>query len=147
MTTTVRQVIGQKGGQIHSLSPDATVFDALQCMKTNDIGGVLVTAGEDLRGIFTERDYARKVALMGRTSKEVRLSEVMTSNVLTVSPTQTIDDVMCIMTENRIRHLPVVERGALVGVITIGDAVKAVIAEQQATIHHLESYITGDLAT
>ena len=145
MTTTVRQVLESKGEKIFTVSPDSTVFAALECMQTNDIGAVLVTEGEHLRGIFTERDYARKVALHGRSSKDVRISEVMTANVLTISPSQTIDDVMNMMTENRIRHLPVVDRGKLVGVITIGDTVKAVIAEQQATIQHLESYISGEL--
>lgn len=147
MTTTVRQILLEKGDAIHALRSDATVLEALECMQKNDIGGVLVTEGEDLRGIFTERDYARKVTLKGRNSKDAKVSEVMTKNVLTISPSQTIDDVMCMMTENRIRHLPVVERGKLVGVITIGDAVKAVIAEQQATIQHLESYISGELGS
>jgi len=147
MTTTVRQILEGKGKgkAIFAVSPNATVFEALQCMQANDIGGVLVTEGEHLRGIFTERDYARKVTLQGKASKEIKVSEVMTANVLTISPSQTIDDVLEMMTENRIRHLPVVEKGKMAGVITIGDAVKAVIAEQKATIEHLESYISGDL--
>ncbi|MCB1915331.1 MAG: CBS domain-containing protein [Rhodocyclaceae bacterium] len=145
MTTTVRQILDGKGGAVFSVAPNATVLEALQCMQANDIGGVLVTEGEHLRGIFTERDYARKVTLQGKASKDVKVSEVMTANVLTISPSQTIDDVMAMMTENRVRHLPVVEKGTMLGVITIGDAVKAVIAEQQATIEHLESYISGDL--
>ena len=147
MTTTVRQILESKGNAVHCLSPQATVFEALQCMQTNDIGGVLVTEGEHLRGIFTERDYARKITLQGKASKEITIAEVMTANVLTISPSQTIDDVLEMMTENRIRHLPVVEKGKMVGVITIGDAVKAVIAEQRATIEHLESYISGDLGS
>lgn len=147
MTTTVRQILKEKGDSVFALGPGATVLEALQCMQGHDIGAVLVTEGEHLRGIFTERDYARKVTLQGRASKDSRLSEVMTANVLTISPSQTIDDVMCMMTENRVRHLPVVEKGKLVGVITIGDAVKAVIAEQQATINHLENYIAGELGT
>ncbi len=147
MTTTVRQILESKGNAIHCVGPKATVYEALQCMQTNDIGGVLVTEGEHLRGIFTERDYARKVTLQGKSSKDITIAEVMTANVLTISPTQTIDDVLEMMTENRIRHLPVVEKGKMIGVITIGDAVKAVIAEQRATIEHLESYISGDLGT
>ncbi|MCB1927007.1 MAG: CBS domain-containing protein [Rhodocyclaceae bacterium] len=145
MTTTVRQILDGKGDAVFAVAPNATVLEALQCMQANDIGGVLVTEGTQLRGIFTERDYARKVTLQGKASKDVKVSEVMTANVLTISPSQTIDDVMAMMTENRIRHIPVVEKGTIVGVITIGDAVKAVIAEQQATIEHLESYISGDL--
>ena len=90
MTTTVRQVLESKGEKIFTVSPDSTVFAALECMQTNDIGAVLVTEGEHLRGIFTERDYARKVALHGRSSKDVRISEVMTANVLTISPSQTM---------------------------------------------------------
>ena len=145
MTTTVRQILDGKGDAVFAVAPSATVLEALRCMQANDIGGVLVTEGTQLRGIFTERDYARKVTLQGKASKDVKVSEVMTANVLTISPSQTIDDVMAMMTENRIRHIPVVEKGKIVGVITIGDAVKAVIAEQQATIEHLESYISGDL--
>ncbi|MCB1895689.1 MAG: CBS domain-containing protein [Zoogloeaceae bacterium] len=145
MTTTVRQILDGKGDAVFAVAPSATVLEALRCMQANDIGGVLVTEGTQLRGIFTERDYARKVTLQGKASKDVKVSEVMTANVLTISPSQTIDDVMAMMTENRIRHIPVVEKGTIVGVITIGDAVKAVIAEQQATIEHLESYISGDL--
>lgn len=147
MTTTVKQILQGKGNAIFSTRPEATVRDALEVMQVNEVGGVLVIEGDDLRGIFTERDYARKVTLKGKNSAECKVSDVMTKNVLTISPSQTIDDVMCMMTENRIRHLPVVEKGKLVGVITIGDAVKAVIAEQQATIQHLESYISGELGT
>ena len=147
MSTTVKQILEGKGNAIFSLKPSDTVLEALQCMQANDVGGILIMEADDLRGIFTERDYARKVTLQGHASKDLKVADVMTTNVLTISPSQTIDDVMCMMTENRIRHLPVVERGKLVGIITIGDAVKAVIAEQQATIQHLESYISGELGT
>ena len=147
MTVSVRQVLEAKGSQVHSVSPGATVFEALEAMAKHDIGAVVVAEGECLCGIFTERDYARRVILKGRTSRETRVGELMTPNVLTVSPSQTIDDCMQLMTENRVRHLPVVERGQLIGIITIGDAVKTVIADQQATIRQLSSYIAGDLAS
>jgi CBS domain-containing protein len=116
-------------------------------MAKHDIGAVVVAEGDCLAGIFTERDYARKVILKGRTSREARVGELMTPNVLTVSPSQSMDDCMALMTENHVRHLPVVERGRLVGIVTIGDAVKTVIADQEATIRQLSSYIAGDLAS
>lgn len=146
MSTSVGQILERKGSKVFCTSPDTSVLDALKVMAENDVGAVLVTEGTRLLGIFTERDYARKVVLHGRSSRDSKISELMTSNVLTVSPTQTLDSVMQMMTENRIRHLPVVDHGSLVGIVTIGDAVKAVMAEQAATINHLASYISGDLA-
>jgi CBS domain-containing protein len=145
--TTVRQILdNKKSSQIISVGPDTTVFDALQLMASKDVSAVLVLENERLVGIFTERDYARKLILRGRSSKETRIGELMTQNLLTISPSQTVDDIMSIMTENRFRHLPVVERGQLIGIVTIGDAVKAVIDQQQQTINHLAGYISGDLA-
>lgn len=147
MTTTVRQILAYKGATAHSVAPDATIFDALTMMAEHDIGCVLVVKNERLEGIFTERDYARKVILKGRSSKDAKVSDLMTPNVCTVSPSQTLDDVMNIMTENRFRHLPVVDHGKIVGIVTIGDTVKHVILQQEATIQHLSSYIAGDIAT
>ena len=146
MTTSVRQVLEGKGSATLSLPPSATVFEALEAMAKNDVGSVVVADGDCLLGIFTERDYARKLILQGRSSKETRVSELMTSNILTVSPTQTIDDCMAMITDNRVRHLPVVEKGRIVGIISIGDVVKAVIADQQRTIQQLSSYIAGDIS-
>ncbi|MCB1913103.1 MAG: CBS domain-containing protein [Rhodocyclaceae bacterium] len=146
MSTSVGQILERKGNKVFCTQPDTSVLDALGLMAENDVGAILVTEGSRLVGIFTERDYARKVVLHGRSSRDSKISELMTSNVLTVSPSQTLDSVMQMMTENRIRHLPVVDHGALVGIVTIGDAVKAVMAEQAATINHLASYISGDLA-
>jgi CBS domain-containing protein len=145
MTTSVRQVLEAKGSATFSLSPGATVYEALELMAKNDVGSVVVADGDCLLGIFTERDYARKLILQGRSSKDTPVSDLMTSNILTVSPTQTIDDCMAMITENRVRHLPVVEKGQLVGIISIGDVVKAVIADQQRTIQQLSSYIAGDI--
>ncbi len=147
MTTTVRQILQGKGGTIHTVTPQSSVFTALELMAKHDIGSVIVTEGNRLVGIFTERDYARKVVLRGRTSKDATIGELMTQNVLTVSPSQTIDDCMAMMTNNRFRHLPVVERGEITGIITIGDVVKSVIADQEATINQLHGYIAGDLQT
>lgn len=145
--TTVRQILeGKKTAAVISISPDASVYEALELMATRDVSAVLVLEANRLVGIFTERDYARKLALKGRASKQTLVSEMMTQNLLTISPSQTVEDVMAIMTENRFRHLPVVERGQLIGIVTIGDAVKAVIDAQQTTIRQLEGYIAGDLS-
>ncbi len=145
--TTVRQILdNKKSAQIISVTPAATVFDALQLMSSKDVSAVLVLENERLVGIFTERDYARKLILQGRSSKDTKIGELMTQNLLTISPSQTVDDIMAIMTENRFRHLPVVERGQLIGIVTIGDAVKAVIDQQQQTIKQLAGYISGDIA-
>lgn len=146
-TVTVRQILEQKGAATHAVSPDVSVLDALSVMARHDIGSVLVTQNDRLAGIFTERDYARKLVLKGLNSKEATVGEVMTPNVCTITPSQTLDAVMNIMTENRFRHLPVVDHGKIVGIVTIGDVVKAVIDQQEKTINHLSSYIAGDLAT
>lgn len=145
--TNVRQILdGKKSQQIHSVSPQTSIFEALELMASKDVSAVLVLENERLVGIFTERDYARKVILKGRSSRDTKISELMTQNLLTISPTQTVEDVMAIMTENRFRHLPVVERGQLIGIVTIGDAVKTVMDQQQQTINQLAGYISGDLA-
>lgn len=146
MSITVKEILSGKSTQLHTVTPGTSVYEALDLMARTDISAVLVLEGERLVGIFTERDYARKVALQGRNSKESRIGDLMTQNLLTVSPSQDVDDVMAIMTENRFRHLPVVDRGQLVGIVTIGDAVKAVIAEQGQTIAQLSSYISGEIA-
>jgi CBS domain-containing protein len=146
MSTTVKQVLEQKGSGTYSVSPDATILEALEIMAKHDIGAVLALEGSRLVGIFTERDYARKVAIKGLSSKDAKVGELMTQNVCTITPSHTIDDVMSIMTQNRFRHLPVVDHGAIVGIITIGDVVKTVIAEHEATIAQLSSYIAGDIS-
>ena len=145
--TTVGQILARKSTQIHSVSPDHSVLDALKLMAGKDISAVLVIEGERLVGIFTERDYARKVILQGRNSRESRIGELMTQNLLTVSPTQTVEEIMAIMTENRFRHLPVVDHGQVIGIVTIGDTVKAMLDQQQQTIRQLSGYIAGDLTT
>lgn len=145
MTTVQAILASKKGRPIISVSPDDLVFDALSKMASHDISAVLVLEGDRLAGIFTERDYARKVVLQGRSSKDSRIGELMSSNLVTITPSQTVDDVMNIMTSKRFRHLPVVEHEQLLGIVTIGDAVKAVIDQQQETIRQLSGYIAGDL--
>lgn len=145
--TTVGQILERKSAQIHSVSPDHSVLEALKLMAGKDISAVLVIEGERLVGIFTERDYARKVILQGRTSRDSRIGELMSQNLLTVSPTQTVEEIMTLMTENRFRHLPVVDHGKLIGIVTIGDTVKAMLDQQQQTIRQLSGYIAGDLSS
>jgi CBS domain-containing protein len=143
MGATVRQILQSKGSRIWSVAPQATVFEALVLMAEKDVGAVLVVENEKLVGIFSERDYARKVVLKGRSSKDTLVSELMTSDVFYVNPNQTIDECMALMTNKHFRHLPVLDNEKLVGIITVGDAVKAVIADQEVMINSLENYIRG----
>jgi len=147
MAATVQQILEKKGNASYAVTPDTTVLEALRIMAERNVSAVLVMERERLTGIFTERDYARKVVLKGLASKDTKVGDLMTPNVLTVSPSHTIDDCMCIITNNHVRHLPVVEQGKVIGIISIGDAVKSVMEQQQATINHLSGYIAGDLST
>ena len=141
MSATVRQMLAGRGAVI-SVTPSTTVFEALQRMADHNIGALLVMNGDRLAGIFSERDYARKVALRGLTSKDTTVGELMTGKVITVGPAWTADQCMALMTEHHIRHLPVVEGDRVLGVISIGDAVKAVVDEQHFVIGQLTDYIT-----
>jgi len=145
MIETIRQLLNRKGYDVVSISPEATVYEALELMAKEDIGAVLVMDGDRLLGIFSERDYARRCILHNRRSKETKVKELMTSNVFTISPSASINDAMELMTKHHIRHLPVVENGKVIGVISIGDVVKAVIENQEHVISHLEGYITGKM--
>jgi CBS domain-containing protein len=138
---TVKQLLSVKGGQIYTIRPDAKVYEALELMADKDIGALVVTEGSRLVGVISERDYARKVRLHGKWSHDVPVREIMTDDVVTVDPSRTVEDCMALVTEHRIRHLPVTDGGRLIGIISIGDLVKEVIAEQQETIRQLESYI------
>ena len=138
---TVRQLLQAKGSQIYAIAPDARVFDALKLMAEREVGALVVTDGGRLAGIISERDYARKVILHGKSSHDIQVRDIMTSKVITVQPGQTVEECMALMTEKRIRHLPVTEGERLIGVLSIGDLVKEVIAEQEQTIKQLESYI------
>lgn len=140
---TVKQLLQAKGRDIWTISPDATVYEALLFLAEKDIGALLVLEDETLKGILSERDYARKVILRGKSSRDTPVREIMTTKVYYVRPDQTIEDCMALMTERRVRHLPVLENNEVVGVISIGDVVKAIISEQEFIIEQLENYIAG----
>ena len=141
---TIRLLLDKKGSDVWSVPPDSTVYDALRLLDERDIGALLVIRGEELVGILSERDYARKVALKGKTSMKTPVSEIMTDKVVVVEPERTIEQVMAIMTERRLRHLPVVENDKVIGVVSIGDLVKEIIADQEFIIEQLETYIAGE---
>lgn len=141
---TVADILKSKADQqVYAVAPTATVYEALRLMAEKGIGALLIQKGEDIQGIFTERDYARKIVLMGRSSGDTPVQEVMTTAVLFVQPSDSTQACMQLMTGKRLRHLPVMEAGKLVGLISIGDLVKGIISEQQFTIAQLEHYIHG----
>jgi CBS domain-containing protein len=140
---TVAAILDSKGREAFSTSPDATVFEAIQELADRNIGALLVMQNNQLVGVFSERDYTRKVALHGRSSKETRVREVITGRVVTVSPSTPVSECMRLMTENRIRHLPVVDEERVEGVVSIGDLVNFTMNAQRATIEQLHSYIAG----
>jgi CBS domain-containing protein len=139
--TIVRQLLDRKGRAIFSVAPGAPVLEAIRAMAEHQVGALLVMEDETLAGIVSERDYARKVILLGRSSADTPVRDIMTSAVITVQPDTTIDRCMQLMTDRHVRHLPVVDGGRVVGMVSIGDLVKAVIAEQRQQIEQLESYI------
>ncbi|HSN39537.1 MAG TPA: CBS domain-containing protein [Burkholderiales bacterium] len=138
---TVRQLLQAKGSTVHSVTPETRVIDALRLMAEKNIGAVLVVADGRIAGIMTERDYARKVILLGKSSHDIPVREIMSDKVVSVKPGQTVEECMTLMTNKRIRHLPVKDGDKLVGLLSIGDLVKEMIAEQEQTIRQLESYI------
>jgi CBS domain-containing protein len=140
---TVRQLLGMKKAEVFAVGSDAAVIDAIRLMADKSIGAVLVMQGQRLVGIVSERDYARKVVLRDRASSTTRVSEIMTADVVTVDPNDSVEHCMQLMTERRFRHLPVVEGSAIKGVISIGDLVKAVIEDQRRDIDQLQRYIAG----
>ena len=139
----VRDILEHKGRNVWSIEPDASVFDALKLMAEKDIGALVVLDGGNLVGIISERDYARKIVLLGRASPTTQVKEIMTTDVVCVDPERNVDECMALVTERRVRHLPVLENGKLIGLISIGDLVKSIITEQQFIIEQLERYITG----
>lgn len=141
MVTTVRQMLS-RGGTVHSVTPSSTVLDALKLMADHNVGAVLVMEGDTLAGIFTERDYARKVILKGKSSRDTLIGEVMTGRLITIDPTWTAGQCMALMDEQHIRHLPVLDGDTVVGVISIRDANRAVVEEQKFAIRQLENYIS-----
>jgi signal-transduction protein with cAMP-binding, CBS, and nucleotidyltransferase domain len=144
LTGKIGALIEKKGGRVWSWAPTATIYDALTMMAEKGVGALLIVDEGKLLGILSERDYARKVLLKGRSEKETAVTEIMSSPVVSVSPSQTVEECMHIVTDKRIRHLPVMEGGRIVGIVSIGDLVNWVITAQRETIHHLEAYIAGN---
>ncbi len=140
---TVADILQTKGSEVWTIPPETIVFDALKVMADRNVGALVVIDGANVAGILSERDYARKVILHGKSSRELKAREIMSANVYFVGPGENIEDCMAMFTNQRVRHLPVLQDGQLIGIISIGDVVKAVIAEQEYTIKHLENYITG----
>ncbi|HYC43870.1 MAG TPA: CBS domain-containing protein [Burkholderiales bacterium] len=138
---SLKQLLAAKGSEVYSIRPDAKVIEALQVMAQRDIGALIVMENDRIVGILSERDYARKVILHGRSSQDVPVRDIMTPGVITVSPERTVEECMALVTKQRVRHLPVCEGDRLIGLVSIGDLVKEVIAEQEQTIKQLESYI------
>ena len=141
--TTVAQILKNKSRTVWSISPGKTVYRALELMAEKDIGAVLVMDGEKLAGMLSERDYARRVILKGKSSRDMLVKDLMTKVIVTVTPEQTIENCMQLMTDKHLRHLPVLDNGKLAGIITIGDVVKAIMEEQKSAIQSLENYISG----
>jgi CBS domain-containing protein len=142
-TDTIGSVLRHKGRGVFSISPSTCVYDALEIMADKEIGALPVMVSGRLAGMVSERDYARKVILQGRSSKDTPVSEIMTPEVITVTPADSVDECMMLMTEHRVRHLPVLENDEVVGIISLGDLVKYIISVQEQEISHLHAYITG----
>jgi len=140
---TVQQLLDRKGRDVVTIGPEASVFDALTLMAEKGIGALLVTESDKPVGLISERDYARKVILKGHTSKELKVADIMTRRVICARPDETLEECMAVMTDKRVRHLPVLENGNVAGLVSIGDLVKAIIAEQQFVIEQLENYVSG----
>ena len=143
MSISVSQLLNKKGKDIHSISPDATVFDAIKLMSELGVGALLVMETDNLVGVISERDYTRKVILKGRSSGSTHVHEIMTRNVYCLSPDDNIDQCMALMNDNQIRHLPIVENGQVVGVVTIMDVIKNILLEKDFIIEQMEQYIAG----
>jgi CBS domain-containing protein len=140
----IQQILHHKGNKVWSVAPETKVFDAISLMAEKNVGALLVTAANGkLIGILSERDYTRKVVLKGRNSKDTAVREILSEQLISVTPEHSVEDCMRLMTQNRIRHLPVLQGDTLVGVVSIGDLVNWIISEQQSAIHQLETYITG----
>ena len=146
-TYPISSLLHHKASALWTIAPEATVFEAIKLMADKNIGSLLVTSGSRLVGIFTERDYTRKIALQGKSSKQTQVWEIMPKNVITVTPDDSVEDCMKLMTENRVRHLPVMDGVNLVGVISIGDLVNWIISTQNAAIEQMEQYIAGGVAS
>ena len=140
---TIKELLKKKSGDIWSISPQASVYQALELMAQKEVGALLVIENDKLVGIFSERDYARKIILKGKASKDTAVGELMTTSVYYVTPDNTLEEAMALMTSKHIRHLPIMNQGKLSGIVTLGDVVKKIISEQKLTIDELENYVTG----
>ena len=140
---TVKDILGAKGSKVYSISPDATVYEALNRMAEKNVGSMLVFEGKNLLGLISERDYSRKTILKGRLSKDTAVREIMTTSVVSVHPDDDIEECMELFTDKRVRHLPVIEKGKVVGIVSIGDVVKSIIDYKEFIIEELENYIKG----
>lgn len=143
MPLSIANLLGRSGGELVTIGPDATVFDAIGRMVEHNVGSILVTEDDALRGIFTERDYLRRIALEGRTSRETPVADVMTADLVTVGPEESIDTCLEMMTEHKIRHLPVIRDGQLAGVVSIGDLVRARLEEAKGEVEGLQRFVQG----
>jgi CBS domain-containing protein len=140
---TISEILSQKGPQVWTVSPDTMVFDAIQLMADKNIGALIVTEHGKLVGIMSERDYTRKIALKGKSSKQTPVREIISGKVVSASPVHTVEDCMRLMTDHRVRHLPVLDGDKILGIVSIGDLVNWIISAQTTTIHQLQTYITG----
>jgi CBS domain-containing protein len=140
---SINEILEHKGSTVWTIAPDATVFEAIQMMSDKNIGAVLVTEREKLIGIISERDYTRKVAIKGKSSKELKVRDIITDRVLSVTPNHTVEECLRLMTERRVRHLPVLDGEKIIGLVSIGDLVNWIISAQSTTIQQLETYISG----
>ncbi|MBC8425052.1 CBS domain-containing protein [bacterium] len=138
---TIKDILKHKGSDVHKIDPDTSVYDAIAAMMELGVGALLVAREDDIKGIITERDYLGKIALQGRSSRETKVSEIMSNQILFVEPWHDVDDSLAIMTEARIRHLPVMEKGRLAGLVSIGDCVRQISHERKAELHYLRDYI------
>ena len=143
VSCTINSILHDKGSQLWTISPDATVFEAIQLMADKNVGALLVMAGDQLLGIVTERDYTRKVAIKGKSSRDTKVREIISTPCVSASPFHTVEDCMRLMTHHRVRHLPVLQGEKVTGIVSIGDLVNWTICAQNETIHQLESYISG----
>ena len=143
MSATVSTLLAHKGGEVVTIAPEATVFEAIGKMVENNVGAIVAVESDDLRGIFTERDYLRRIALQGRTSRETRVEEAMTADLITVTPEASVDECLATMTERKIRHLPVLHAGRLVGVVSIGDCVRALAEAAKGEAEEMKRFVAG----
>ena len=143
MNIKIKEILSGKGSEVWAVTPDSTVYEAIEMMASKGVGALAVKSGDRLAGILSERDYARKVILKGKSSRETMVKDIMTTNVVCVSEERKVDECLALMTEKRIRHLPVLDEGKMIGIITIGDVLKTVIRDQENLIGHLEYYIAG----